>query len=76
MNVQVADIRQGDRFVHDGRVHWTALGDAILVRPDLVICRVQHEPDGGIGEREWDNPSHTLTIERDTIVPNNPTNKE
>jgi hypothetical protein len=76
MNIQVVDIREGDRFVDEGKVYWTALADAILVRPDLVILRVQHEPDGGIGEREWDNPSHTLTIVRDTIIPDTPTNKE
>lgn len=34
----------------------------VTVSPTQVIAEVQHIPDGGIGERVWDNPDHILTV--------------
>lgn len=65
---QVRNLKAGDRFRSaDGSTGWDALEDA-WSKPasDVVSVKVQHYPDGGIGEREWDDASRELTVERMT----------
>lgn len=65
LELSVADVREGDRFVSDGRHYWTALEDARryeLEGEPLVTVRILHA-DGGDDVRAWDADA-TLTIER------------
>lgn len=61
-SVAVETIREGDRFIHDGLIQWTAIEDAEPLGADETSVRVQFS-DGGIGDRIWDR-GHTIGIVR------------
>lgn len=67
MDVQVQHVQEGDRFGGPGEPGWVAVEDAVTDghEPTTTMVRVQFKPDGGLGYREWDNPAHTITIERE-----------
>lgn len=62
ITVAVTELREGD--VLPGPGGWTAAANAVM---DGHACRllVWHADDGGSAWRVWDDPTHTLTIERE-----------
>jgi hypothetical protein len=65
VTVKVKDLIEGDRFLYDGQLVWTARSNAWRRIDDgSVVVEVQHSPDGGIGERVWADPDHELQIAR------------
>jgi hypothetical protein len=63
VKLSVAEIREGDSFISNG-AGWRAIEDAETFTNGEVAVRVRFEPDGGIGDRVWDNNSVTLEVER------------
>lgn len=67
LTIAVDDIKSGDTF-HDNPdasgSGWTAIEDAETFMNGEVSVRVQYNPDGGIGDRIWDNADVTLTVFR------------
>lgn len=60
--LRVTELRQGDRFVADGKHHYTVWSTPHRLGSDEVVVPVQFA-DGGLGERVFDSTA-TLTIER------------
>ena len=59
ISVHPKQLKSKDVFfrVEDGKAKtvWIALEDAVVHADRHVSCRVQFQPDGGIGTRTWDN---------------------
>lgn len=62
--VMVKELKQGDIF--EG--HWTALADAANLHDHYCSVQVQYV-DGGVGEREWQDPTHQLRVLRPGSTP-------
>lgn len=60
----VADLKEGDRFVGKDGTGWRAMEDAERLGSGEISVRVQYIPDGGIGDRQWDDPTIELKVQR------------
>jgi hypothetical protein len=65
ITIPVSAIREGDRFAHDGHVHWIATGDAVVDADGACHVPVVYMPDRGHGSRVWDDAAMALEVERD-----------
>jgi len=62
IEIQVQEIKKGDRF-EQGVIHyWTAIADA-WTKDGWSWLDVQYV-DGGTGTRAWDDPTMTLAVTR------------
>lgn len=66
LTIPVRRLRKGD--VLPGPAGWTAGADA-EVHGGVCELMVWFTSDGGNGRRVWDDPDHTLTIEREVMTP-------
>jgi hypothetical protein len=66
MKITVNEIAEGDRFDNpDYPGHgWTAIEDAELLSDGVISVRVQHHPDGGYADRQWDDASTEIEVQR------------
>lgn len=64
MKLAPRDIRRGDKFVHEGITHWTALSDARREGVDIEVAVVYS--DGGAGTRVF-APDVLVTVDREVI---------
>jgi hypothetical protein len=69
MQLAVENIKKGDVF--DRPNGWEAVADALIASDGNVLLDVRYMTDGGLGTREWDDPSMVLEIRRDP-APLNP----
>lgn len=60
VEIPVRDIKAGDVYDYGA---WTALEDAIHLHDSFAQVKVRYK-DGGIGQREWDNPNHEIVVTR------------
>ena len=63
IDMPVAGLLEGDQFVADGRVLWTALADAVESEDGSVVCSVRFA-DGGKGSRYWLDGDAELPVRR------------
>lgn len=60
IQISVSEIKQGDIF-NSGE--WVALEDTANLHDFYCSVKVRYR-DGGVGTREWDNPSHQIEVNR------------